>query len=228
MPAIDGLVKSYRAHRDPVRATQMAAYMRDQFAFFGIPTPDRRRLDRDVVAGWPPPAEADLVVIATECWARPEREVQYFACDYLIRHVKRASPAFLDETRTLITTKSWWDTVDALASKIVGPLVLRYPQLVPVMDRWIDDENLWLARAAILHQLSYGPATDPERLFRHCLARAADTNFFIRKAIGWALRQYSKTDGRAVCSFVDDHAAALSPLSRREAVAWIDRRLDRA
>lgn len=166
MPAIDALVNSYRARRDPVRAAQMAAYMRDQFSFFGIATPERRRLDREVTSGWPLPSEQDMVTTAQQCWARPERELQYFACGYLSRHVKRASPAFLDETRRLITTKSWWDTVDALASKVVGPLVLRYPELISVMDRWIDDENPWVARAAILHQLGYGPATDPERLFR--------------------------------------------------------------
>jgi 3-methyladenine DNA glycosylase AlkD len=95
------------------------------------------------------------------------------------------------------------------------------------MDDWVEAENFWLARTAILHQLSAKRSTDAERLFRYCSVRSADKEFFIRKAIGWALREYSKTDERAVRSFVEDNAE-LSPLSRTEALKWLERRASRS
>jgi 3-methyladenine DNA glycosylase AlkD len=95
--------------------------------------------------------------------------------------------------------------------------VATHPELISEMDRWIDDENLWVARTAILHQLFYGDATDVDRLFGYCLRQASHPDFFIRKAIGWALRQYARTDPDRVRSFLVGPGAALSPLSVREA-----------
>jgi 3-methyladenine DNA glycosylase AlkD len=175
------------------------------------------QLNRVVLAGLAPPAEADLVAVAHACWARPEREYQYFACAYLRRYVAAGSAQLLPTLRDLATTKSWWDTVDTLAAHTVGPLVAAHPVLVPVMDEWSADENLWLVRTAILHQLRYKERTDTARLFRYCARQAGHRDFFVRKAIGWALREYARTDPDAVRSFVDDHRASLSPLSVREA-----------
>lgn len=118
----------------------------------------------------------------------------------------------------LITTKSWWDTVDSVATKTVGALVRAHPELARAMDQWIDADDRWLARTAVIHQLGSKAATDCDRLFAYCERRASDTDFFIRKAIGWALREYAKTDGPAVQRFVADHAGALSNLSKREAL----------
>ena len=202
----------------------MRAYMRDQFPFLGLPTPARAALDRAVLAGVTVVEEADLAAISLACWDLREREYQYFACDVLRRHAARCGPAFIGTTRVLITTKSWWDTVDVLAQHVAGSLVARNPSLVPVMEEWIDSDDIWLARTAILHQNRFKSATDPERLFRFCLRRAADKEFFIRKAIGWALREYSKTDAAAVRAFVDEHADELSGLSRTEALKWLARR----
>ena len=212
------LVPAYRAAADPERAVGTRAYMRDQFPYLGIPTAQRRALSREVLAGQPVPTADDLRAIALACWELPEREYQYFASDLLAQHARRLEPEFLDTVRHLITTKSWWDTVDALASKVVGSVVARYPETVATMDAWLVDENLWVARTAILHQLTYKERTDPARLFRYCLARADHKDFFIRKAIGWALRQYAWTDPAAVRQFVAAHAAELSPLSVREAM----------
>jgi 3-methyladenine DNA glycosylase AlkD len=215
---LDRLTAIYGAARDPEAAAPMRAYMRDQFPFLGIPTTWRRPLSREVLAGLPRPAEDDLRAVALACWDLPEREYQYFACDWLRRHAAVCSPGFLDTVRTLIVTRSWWDTVDALAARVVGPIVARHPATVPTMDAWLVDENMWLARTAILYQLTYAERTDADRLFRYCLARAGHRDFFIRKAIGWALRQYAKTDPSAVRSFVAVHAGQLSPLSTREAL----------
>jgi 3-methyladenine DNA glycosylase AlkD len=212
------LVTTYGAAADPVRAASMRAYMRDQFAFLGIATPLRRALSRQVLQGVPAPGADELRTVALACWELPEREYQYFAADWLVRHAKRMTPEFLPTAHRLVTTKSWWDTVDTLADHVVGVIVARHPEAVSTMDSWLLDDNLWLARTALLHQLTYRDRTDVDRLFRYCLARADHTDFFIRKAIGWALRQYAWTDPEPVRAFVEEHRAVLSPLSVREAL----------
>jgi 3-methyladenine DNA glycosylase AlkD len=214
---LDRLVRSYGAARNPERAVQAAAYMRDQFAFLGIPAPTQRALARTVVAGLPAPAEDDLHAVALACWELDEREYQYFACDWLRRHVAVPGPGFLVTLRTLITTKSWWDTIDPLATRVVGGLVRRHPELRAEMDAWSAERDMWLIRTAILHQLHYGADTDVDRLFGYCTRQAGHRDFFVRKAIGWALRQYARTDPVAVQRYVADHRDRLSPLSVREA-----------
>jgi 3-methyladenine DNA glycosylase AlkD len=211
------LDRAYAAASDAERAASQRAYMRDQFPYHGITMPDLRVIWRGVLVGLARPTEADLRDAALACWDRAEREYPYFACFWLRRHVAVTTPAMLPTLRTLITTQSWWDTVDTLASDTVGPLVRQHPTLVSTMDKWVVDENLWLARTAILHQLSAKQATDRDRLFRYCLAQADHPDFFIRKAIGWALRQYAKTDPDGVRAFLRANGERLAPLSVREA-----------
>ena len=213
MDRIEALAAALEARRDPDQAATMAAYMKDHFAFFGIPSPERRLAQREALGDWTAPTADALAAFARGCWAQNEREFQYAACDTLVRHVKRLSSADLDLLEELITTRSWWDTVDILASRVVGPLAER-----PTMERWLVSGDLWLERAVILHQLGDKEATDEAFLFRACLTHAASNEFFHRKAIGWALRQYAKTDPDAVRTFVADHADDLSGLSKREAL----------
>ena len=217
------LSSAFEAHRDAERARGMASYMRDQFPYYGIPAPEQRVIAREILANHEKPDEAQLKAIALACWGRREREWQYFACDLLVRHASNVSARFITTAKTLVSTKSWWDTVDSLAIRTVGPLVRSHPALQTTMDRWIANKNIWLARTAILHQISYKKDTDAERLFDYCARRAHDREFFIRKAIGWALREYSKTDERAVRSFVRLHRSELSGLSQREALKWLER-----
>ena len=200
----------------------MARYMRGKFPFLGISSPERERLQREAWAGTRTASQEDLAGAALALWELPEREYQYAACGLLARHAKVLDAAFVSTLRTLVTTKSWWDTVDTLASHVAGPIVRRHPETVAVMDSWIGDSDFWLARVAILHQLRAKADTDVGRLFRYCELRSGDGEFFIRKAIGWALREYSKTDGTAVRAFVAEHQATLSPLSRREALLWLN------
>jgi 3-methyladenine DNA glycosylase AlkD len=214
---LDRLVRVFDAAREPERAVQAAAYMRDQFAFLGFSTPTQRALARRVVAGLPKPTEDDLRTVALACWKLEEREYQYFACDWLRAHSGVPSADFIATTRTLITTKPWWDTVDALSTRFVGDLVRRHPQLVKEMDAWSAEQDMWLVRTAILHQLHYGTGTDTERLFAYCTRQAGHTDFFVRKAIGWALRHYARTDPHAVRHYVTANRDRLSPLSVREA-----------
>ncbi|MFJ8669866.1 DNA alkylation repair protein [Streptomyces sp. NPDC093600] len=212
------LTETYAAAGDPVRARQASAYMKGVAPFLGIPTPERRALSRTVLAGTPRPGEDDCAAVALRCFALPEREYHYFAVDYLRRHVKRCSSGFLPVARRLVTTSSWWDTVDHLAAHVVGGLVAADRALAARMDAWIDDDDLWVARTALLHQLRFKDATDTERLFAHCLRRAGHPDFFIRKAIGWSLREYAKTDPDGVRAFVEENRHRLSPLSAREAL----------
>jgi 3-methyladenine DNA glycosylase AlkD len=214
---LDRLVRRYDAARDPERAGPAEAYMRDQFPFLGLPAPTQRALARSVLAGLPAPGEDDLRTVALACWELDEREYQYFACDWLRAHLTVPGPGFLATISTLVTTRSWWDTVDPLATRVVGGLVRRHPELSAEMDAWSAAEDMWLVRTAILHQLHYGAETDTDRLFGYCTRQAGHRDFFVRKAIGWALRQYARTEPGAVSSYVAAHRDQLSPLSVREA-----------
>ncbi len=215
--AVRDLEEAFAAAGDPDRAVGMRRYMRDQFAFFGVPTPQRRAITRQVLGPLGPPSPVDLEALGPLAWIVDEREVQYAAVDVLARHVQLARPELLDVVGSLVTTKSWWDTVDALASNVVGPLVRRHPSLVATLDVWIAGDELWLARTAILHQLGYRVDTDVDQLFRYSLAWASHQDFFARKAIGWALRQYARTDADAVRTFLAAHDDVLSALTVREA-----------
>lgn len=211
----------YEAHRDPVAAGPMSAYMRGQFLFLGIKAPNAAALLREALAGVVRPGQSELAAAARSLWQLPEREYQYAGTALLARHAEACSASFLPVIEELILAKSWWDTVDTLAVNVVGPLVFRHPELGSAMDVWIASEHTWLARSAILHQLKYKGSTDSEKLFRYCLTRSADREFFIRKAIGWALREYSKTDAATVRNFVAGHDTELSGLSKREALLWL-------
>ncbi|MFJ9818975.1 DNA alkylation repair protein [Streptomyces sp. NPDC101151] len=215
---LERLTAGYSAAADPGRAVPMRAYMKDVAPFLGIPTPARRNLSRTLLAGTPRPDEADCTAIALRCWRLPEREYHYFAVDYLRRHAARCSSAFLPVARHLLTTVPWWDTVDLLAAHVVGALVTADPGLTADMDAWITDADLWVARTALLHQLRYKERTDADRLFAYCLLQSGHPDFFIRKAIGWALREYSKTDPEAVRGFLARERGRFAPLTVREAL----------
>lgn len=192
--------------------------MKDRFDYLGVAAPDRKRAAKSfVAAGREATAEA-LLDTADALWSQPEREFQYVAVDLLSRWKTTIDADALARVERLIRTKSWWDTVDVLAAHVVGSLVARTPRLSTTMDAWIDDPDYWIARTAILHQLGYGTATDVDRLFAYVDRRSADTEFFIRKACGWALRQYARTDPDAVRAYVLDRGEKLSGLTRREAL----------
>ena len=202
---------------DPIRAEGMSAYMKHQFSFIGIPTPIRRKLIKRVeVAAIQQCGEADLLQLAQALWKQPEREYHYCAIELLIRAQAKLSLAALPLIEQLICTQSWWDSVDTLASKVVGELARREPALIALLDQWQTSPQLWLRRTAIIYQLGWKTSTDASRLFQACRVNAADTDFFIRKAIGWALRQYARTDATAVIDFVEQ--TPLSALSRRAAL----------
>jgi 3-methyladenine DNA glycosylase AlkD len=207
---------------DPAKARVMAMYMKDHFPFLGVASPLRRALVRDVVRAAGQPTEAELGAALHALWALDEREYQYVGCDLLARHQRVCGANFLvGHAETLILTKSWWDTVDGLRSAVVGPLVSRHDELVAVIGRWIESDDIWLIRSAIIHQLGYGRRTDENRLFALCARRADHPDFFVRKAIGWALREHAKHAPDSVRAFVAAHRDRLAPLSAREALLHV-------
>ena len=207
----------FSAHRDPARAEGMSAYMKHRFPFLGISSPERRRLVKIALAGLPRPTEDDLLEFAQGCWERPEREYQYAAIDQLRKAAKRLSEEFLNELPWMIVTKPWWDSCDPLSGTVVGGIVKRFPRSAWMMDEWISDEDLWLRRAALLHQLKWKEDCDQDRLFRFCRLTMEEKDFFIRKAIGWALRQHARVAPREVSRFLTENRERLSGLSFREA-----------
>jgi 3-methyladenine DNA glycosylase AlkD len=219
---VDALRALLAAHANPANAGPMRAYMKNQFAFFGIKSPDRVALVRGFVAAHGLPPVEEIEAIARRLWEAPERECQYAALDLVERSLKRLPPEAMVWIEHLIITKSWWDSVDPIASHLVGGLVRRYPDL---RDRWIGrwrlSDNIWLRRTTLLYQLGFKDGTDAELLFALIRENLDSREFFIQKAIGWALREYSKIAPEAVRQFVAE--TPLAPLSRREALKWLQR-----
>lgn len=214
---VDRLAPSFAAAADPERAAQQAAYLRDQFPFFGIGAPDHKALLSDALRGLGGPTLDDIDAFARAAYAKPEREWHYAAVKTARRHARLLDPSAVPLVHELVVTHSWWDTVDEIASHLAGTLVERHPETVSVMDEWAASDHMWLARTAILHQLRFKQRTDVDRLFRYCLDRADEPDFFYRKAIGWALRQFARTDPDAVREFCEANQHRLSKLSLTEA-----------
>ena len=222
-PSIDGLLAQIEAALRPLadaqQAAPMRAYMLKQFAFLGIRATPRRQALRGLpkLSGWAAP---ELLALADRLWDLPEREFQYVAVDLLAKYHRQLGPESLAHLLQLVQRKPWWDTVDALAG-VVGDILLRaragQPEVQRAMDACLSHPSLWVRRVAMLHQLGWKVQTDQARLFRYALALAPETDFFIRKAIGWALRDHARTQPEAVRAFLMAHAHVLSGLTRREA-----------
>lgn len=212
------LFEFFRSAADPERAAAMSAYMRDQFSFLGIPAPERRKLSREFLK------TADKTVVdwpfVFECWRQPEREFQYLALDYLRRSKDLLTADDIPRLRKIAVQKSWWDTIDGI-DRIVGDIALRYPKVNDTLLQWSKNENFWLRRIAINHQLMRKEKTDTVMLEQILKNNFGQTEFFINKAIGWSLRAYSKTDPDWVRDFIERHRDEMSPLSLREASKYI-------
>jgi 3-methyladenine DNA glycosylase AlkD len=197
----------------------MAAYMKNQFLFLGISKPKRASLEKDFLKQATRHKKVDWELVEY-LWNLSEREFQYVALDYLLALKASLVAKDISAIKNLITTKPWWDTVDILATNMVGALCARNPELIEShMLPWAESENIWLARTAILFQLKYKTATHTEVLELIINNNLGSKEFFINKAIGWILREYSKTDKKWVQRFVDTHN--LSLLSKREAKKYL-------
>lgn len=223
------LKEIFEANANPENAGPMKRYMRDQFEYYGIKTPERRDLTKEFLkeSGLPP---AELVQpVIKELWELPQREYQYCAVGMLEKVMKSQTslPTTLQEMieffEYLITTKSWWDTVDSIAIRVVGMFFSKYPEFIkPCTEKWIQSGNIWLQRTAILFQLEYKDKTDETLLFNTIRQLTHSNEFFIQKAIGWALREYSKTFPQRVSEFVQQ--THMAPLSKREALKVVNKK----
>lgn len=212
-----GIIRKFEASRNEKLAAPMAAYMRNQFAFLGIKTPLRKALLKEQFLEYDLPEKEHLAEEVWKLYKLPEREYQYAAIALLEKRMKYLSISDLPFLRQLIESKSWWDSVDSIAPRALGQVVKTQRTAgTAIMFEWSQADNMWTNRAAILHQLKYKEQTDTEILSQIILQHAASSEFFIQKSIGWALREYAKTDAEWVQSFVSAHA--LMPLSKREAL----------
>lgn len=206
---------------DPQRAPRMRAYMKDRFEFLGVPSPLRRRAAAPFVASFRGADEERLLQTAQQLWGMPQREYAYVAADLLRRYERALSPDSLGPLRMLVMTNSWWDGVDALAH-VVGAVVRSHPDSADEMDAWVVDSDMWVVRVAIIHQLGWKADAEPERIFGYCATQSAHPDFFVRKAIGWALRDLARTSPDDVRAFLHGRGEELSALSVREASKHLD------
>jgi 3-methyladenine DNA glycosylase AlkD len=209
-------------NHDGRKAREMAAYMKTDMPFYGVSAPMRDEIMREALRRHPIASINDLERVASSFWSLPHREEKAIATRLLHVRKKWISLDLLPLYERMIREGAWWDLVDEIATHVMGALWLAHPEIIaPLMDRWIEDEDLWIRRTAIIGQLKNKKRTDETRLFAYCRRCAPETDFFIRKAIGWALREYSKTSPDAVSDFIDSDGDRLSPLSLREAKKYL-------
>lgn len=207
---------------DPERAVGQVAYLRGQFPFIGV----RKPVVTELIKTYPlPQDEHELALEAASLWKEEEREFQYAAVAFLRRARRILTKESLSLCKNFILSKSWWDTVDELAIHVVGSILLKNPKSRGLLDEWICSPYMWLRRSAIIAQLQWKDQVDEERLFSYCKSCAHEEEFFIRKAIGWALRQHARTSPNTVLSFVKENKQILSNISYREAVRNIEENL---
>lgn len=215
---IADLRRRFEAVARPDDARHMERYMKDRYAFYGLKKPLRQQLWREHVAAYPlPKSEEDLLDLAVALYDEDYRELHYAALDTLQARRRYLTAAALPILAQLITTHAWWDTVDWLAIRLVGDVLRRYPEeRHRLPDTWVTHDNMWLRRTAILYQLKYKHETSTEQLYRYCELECGSQEFFIQKAMGWALREYAKTDPDSVVQFVE--STDLPKLTVREAL----------
>lgn len=202
-------------------AIAMSSYMRNKFKFLGIKSPKRKEIFKEIFENFKNNKEIDKEFVV-EFFNKDYREFQYIAIDYLIKMKKYFLKDDIFFIKDLIITKSWWDTVDLIASNLLGQICKKYPSLIDEqIVFWINDDNMWIRRSSIIFQLRYKENTNLEILQKSIESNIDDNEFFIQKAIGWALREYSKTDYKWVLNFINNHN--LSKLSKREAEKYIKR-----
>lgn len=213
-----------KALADPDKAGPMAAYLKTEMPFYGVNAGPRQALAKKLAKAHRPGGRRGYERAVRALWALPHREEKYLAIDLARAWHAFIEPATLPLYEQLVREGAWWDFIDPIASHLVGRALRRRPLAVwPVLDQWIDDPDMWIRRTAILSQLSSKSKTDETRLFDYCRRRAHEKEFFIRKAIGWALRQYSYQAPEAVRAFLLAERDRLSPLSFREGAKQLKR-----
>ncbi len=218
---LNDLKKAFMQKAHPTDAFQMRAYMKNRFNFFGIKSQARREIQSAVLATHRPLDINETLNIVPLCWEQEEREFQYAAMDMLEKFKTKLTVEHLMQMERLIVTKSWWDTVDKISSHFVGQIFKNESDVKEkTIQNWMDSGNMWLQRSCLLFQLFYKEETDFDLLSSLILLLEDSNEFFIQKASGWSLRQYSKTNPDAVAIFLKDNSD-LPALTRKEAAKYI-------
>lgn len=198
-------------------AEAQKAYMRHQFEFFGLKSAQRREIQKPFLVKAYLPPKNELAIITKKLWQLPQRDFQLFGQELVFKYIKDFEVQDIALLEYMVINKSWWDTVDYIAYKLMGAYFKAFPEeRESCVERWLDSGNIWLQRSALLFQLMYKKDMDTRLLSHTITALLGSKEFFINKAIGWVLRQYSRTNPHWVITFTDQHE--LHPLSRREAL----------
>jgi len=217
---VEKIIGAFSEHKNPQNAVRMKAYMKNKFDFLGIKSPERRAISKPVLTRAALPEAEDIFPIIQKFWDLPHREYQYFAMELITRYKRHVTRDWIRQYELMIISKSWWDTVDYIAGTLVGYFFMVFPDYIhPTTSTWMQSNNIWLQRSCLLFQLKYKNDTNTELLSGFIEELSHSKEFFIAKAIGWALREYSKSNPDWVRSFVENHS--LQPLSRREAIKRI-------
>ncbi len=215
---VDGLIHELSKHEDETKAAPMKKYMKGLYDYYGLKAPERTAVFRQYLKENSIPEDWKKCVEL--CWKVDKRELQYIGMELAFRCKKFYEKEDWKFFEWMVSNKSWWDTVDFIASNIVGHFFFKFPDMIEkVTNRWNESNDMWLNRTCILFQLKYKDYTDFKLLSRFIHRHKYSDEFFHQKAIGWALRQYAKTDAYAVEAFVTE--TELKPLSRREALKHI-------
>lgn len=213
------LITDFEENRNELLAESMSKYMKDKFRFLGV----RGTTRTEIYKKYFPDTRKTKIIdwdFVESCWNKEEREFQYVVVYYLKAMQKFLKREDISRLKYLIVTKLWWDTVDLLV-KVIGSLVIRIEGYDQIMLEWSKDSNIWLKRVAILHQLSLKEKVDKQILERILVGNLGDSEFFINKAIGWALRDYSKYNPEWVREFIKKNKDNMANLSIREASKYI-------
>ncbi|UOQ93003.1 DNA alkylation repair protein [Halobacillus shinanisalinarum] len=216
----DSIVKELSANRDTTQNEAMEKYMKNKFPFYGIKTPDRSKLVKQWLKSFTPMVFSERAEAANLLFQEEERECHYAALALLDIESKQPPEEAIDVYKELLTTKPWWDTVDSISSNLCGRYLLHYnKKLQQITVDWSNSDHMWVRRASLLNQLSFKEKTNEQLLFPAIGKLKHEKEFFIEKAIGWSLREYSKTAPQAVISFIE--STELRPLSKREGLKWM-------
>lgn len=219
------LKEAFDKNANPENAIRMKAYMKGKFEYFGIKSPERKEIVKEFLKTYGMPEEDKINNVVKESWNYPQREFQYFAMSLSEKYIKKSKIEIISLFEFMIANKQWWDTIDYIASNLAGNLFLKFPKMItPYTSKWMDSGDMWFQRTAILFQLKYKENTDLDLLFDYISKLYGSKEFFINKAIGWILREYSKTDAETVKLFIANNSNSLAKLSQREALKWFEQK----
>ena len=217
--SFEAVLEVLKSFANNMKAKEMSAYMKNQFVYLGIQSPIRKEATKPLLTALKK-QEAINWELIEQCWECPFRELQYFALDYLASKKKFLTATDIPKLKNLAECKSWWDSIDQL-DRIIGDIALRFPEVNEILLAWSADQNFWLRRIAIDHQLLRKEKTNTYLLEKILVNNLGQNEFFINKAIGWSLRDYSKTNPKWVRTFLEKYQSKMAKLSIREASKYI-------